>query len=285
MKIFIILSVLITLVSCGGKTGPAAPSLEDKTTAFIEALNIQLAKHAGVYDLHKQFTVQGGEWIVLYKDGLSGYGFHVINLKYFSIGDTFEDWNEKHTAMLNSFYTEIDALGGFNSVAGQQYYLDNLKNEMTGIYDNIIANPNGTYSIDETSPRFNLLDPNMVRDTLARDYTFSLDGNSQKDLESMGAKVEALEVAEMEDILVNYGLSSDRSEKLGKLMVSYNKIKTKRALTSREKDVFTKELTGLSFDKASSVLVEEGYDALVEKASVVNGVDPEAIKELLNEVI
>ena len=102
---------------------------------------------------------------------------------------------------------------------------------------------------------------------------------------SFSAKVEAMEVAEMEDMLLNYGLSAERSAKLGKLMNSYSKIKTKRALTSREKDVFTKELTGLSFDKATSVLVDEGYDALVEKASEVNGADPEAIKELLNEVM
>ena len=115
--------------------------------------------------------------------------------------------------------------------------------------------------------------------------TFSENTDSSKNLEAMGAKVEAMEVAEMEDKLINYGLSVDRAQTLGKLMNSYNKIKTKRALTSREKDVFTKELTGLSFDKASSVLVEQGYDALVEKASVVNGAHPEAIKELLNEVI
>ena len=114
---------------------------------------------------------------------------------------------------------------------------------------------------------------------------YSEKSDTTKDLESAGAKVEAMEVAELEDILVNYGLSTERASKLGKLMNSYSKIKTKRALTSREKDVFTKELTGLSFDKASSVLVDEGYDALVEKASEVNGADPEAIKELLNEVM
>ena len=115
--------------------------------------------------------------------------------------------------------------------------------------------------------------------------TFSEDADSSKDLEVMGAKVEAMEVAAMEESLINYGLSTERAQTLGKLMNSYSKIKTKRALTSREKDVFTKELTGLSFDKASSVLVDEGYDALVEKASEVNGADPEAIKALLNEVM
>lgn len=123
------------------------------------------------------------------------------------------------------------------------------------------------------------------RERLSEKYPFSLILATTKDLEGMGAKVEAMEVADMEDMLVNYGLSTDRAEKLGKLMVSYNSIKNKRALTAREKDVFTKELTGMSFEKATEVLVEEGYDALVEKASEVNGADPEAIKELLNEVM
>ena len=116
-------------------------------------------------------------------------------------------------------------------------------------------------------------------------WHLSQDGDTSKDLENTGAKIEALEVAELEETLMNYGLSTERSEKLGKLMNSYSKIKTKRALTPREKDVFTKELTGMSFNKASSVLVNEGYDILVEKASEVNGADPEAIKELLNEVM
>ncbi len=116
-------------------------------------------------------------------------------------------------------------------------------------------------------------------------WIFSQDTDSSKNLEAMGAKIEALEVAEMEDTLINYGLSTERSQKLGKLMVSYKKVKTKRGLTSREKDVFTKELTGMTFKKASETLVQEGYDALVEKASDINGIDPEAVKELLNEVM
>ena len=89
----------------------------------------------------------------------------------------------------------------------------------------------------------------------------------------------------MEERLINYGLSVDRASKLGKLMNSYSKIKTKRALTPREKNVFTKELTGMTFGKASSILVEEGYDVLIERASEINDVDPEAISELINEIM
>ena len=117
------------------------------------------------------------------------------------------------------------------------------------------------------------------------DVVFEESSTESKDLEKIGSKVEALEVAEMEEMLVEYGMSAERSEKLGKMMTSYSKVKTKRALTSREKDVFTKELTGMSFKKASSVLVDEGYDVLIERASEINDVDPEAISELINEIL
>ena len=98
----------------------------------------------------------------------------------------------------------------------------------------------------------------------------------------MGSKIE---VDSLKDQLLDYGFSDKKSMKIVRLANAFKSISSKRALTSREKDIFTKELTGLSFDKASSVLVDEGYDALVEKASAVNGADPEAIKELINEVL
>ncbi len=129
----------------------------------------------------------------------------------------------------------------------------------------------------------NLVDRGLFTDADGNIYEAGTD--SAKDLESVGAKVEAMEVEDLKDKLINYGLSEERTDKLSKLMVSYKKIQNKRGLTGREKDVFTKELTGMTFEKASSVLVEEGYDALVEKASDANGLDPEAIKELLNEVM
>jgi len=110
-------------------------------------------------------------------------------------------------------------------------------------------------------------------------------GSASKDLEKIGSAEESVEVAKMENTLIDYGFSADRAEKLGKLMVSYNKIKSTRSLNNREKDFFTKELTGMTFKKASEALVNHGYDSLVDKASEVNGADPEAIKELLNEIM
>ena len=41
----------------------------------------------------------------------------------------------------------------------------------------------------------------------------------------------------------------------------------------------------MTFKGAGNVIFNKGYDALVEKASEFNGADPEAIKELLNEVM
>ncbi len=58
----------------------------------------------------------------------------------------------------------------------------------------------------------------------------------------------------------------------------------KRALTSREKDIFSKELTGLSFDQAAEMMVDD-YEGLIERAADLNETSPEAIKELINNIM
>ena len=141
--------------------------------------------------------------------------------------------------------------------------------------------------IDEFEKKFSVDDGALAQWGIydRNQVIFEESNTKSKDLEKFGAKIESLEVAEMEERLINYGLSTERAETLGKLMNNYSKIKTKRALTSREKNIFTKELTGMSFDKATSVLVDEGYDVLIERASEINDVDPEAISELINEIM
>ena len=48
--------------------------------------------------------------------------------------------------------------------------------------------------------------------------------------------------------------------------------------------MFTKELTGMSFDEAATEMVED-YDGLIEKAAELNETSPEAIKELINTIM
>jgi hypothetical protein len=115
-------------------------------------------------------------------------------------------------------------------------------------------------------------------------YYFSEDQESSKDLESIGSRIDSTEVESIKDSLLSYGLSVERTEKLAKLMTSYKKISNKRALNASEKDVFTKELLGMTFDNAAKEMVEN-YDGLIETAAERNGTFPEAVKELVNSFL
>ena len=115
--------------------------------------------------------------------------------------------------------------------------------------------------------------------------TFENSWDTEKDLEKVGFKIEGVEIEKFEDNLINYGFSSERARYLGKLLFSYKKIKNKRELTIRERDLFTKEVLEITFKKASEILENDGYDVLINKASEVNGVGPEAVREVLNDVL
>ncbi|MBG07922.1 MAG: hypothetical protein CME68_04140 [Halobacteriovoraceae bacterium] len=116
-------------------------------------------------------------------------------------------------------------------------------------------------------------------------YYFSENGAAKKDLEALGASIESVEIEDIKDNLYNYGFSSERAEKLSRLLSSYRKIQNKRGLNERERDYFTNEVLGISFKEASEALVDDGLDSLIEKASEKNETDPEAIKELIEEIM
>jgi hypothetical protein len=115
-------------------------------------------------------------------------------------------------------------------------------------------------------------------------YLLTSDSDSKKDVEQIGSKIESAKVEEVKDTLVQYGLSAERSAKLSKLLTSYQSVVNKRALNAVEKDQFTKELLGMSFNQAAKEMVQD-YDGLIEKAAKLNGVSPEAVKDLVSELI
>lgn len=115
-------------------------------------------------------------------------------------------------------------------------------------------------------------------------YYFTEEKATSKDLESMGSRIESTEIEKIKESLLSFGLSGERTETLAKLALSYKKITNKRALSNFEKDQFTKELLGLTFEQASKEMVEN-YEGLIESVAKKNGTSPEAIKELINEYI
>ncbi len=112
-------------------------------------------------------------------------------------------------------------------------------------------------------------------------YYFTEGRESSKDLEFLGSRIESTEVESIKENLLSYGLSVERTEKLAKLFISYQKISNKRALNVLEKDLFSQELLGMTFDDAAKEMVEN-YDGLIETAAEKNGTGPEAIKELVS---
>ena len=261
MKILLVFLVLGTLFSCGGKPdlGRAIDEslLSEKQKSFLTELNQNLGGgHTDSGIVVKVDTEMGGEWIVIehfvkgntvIKPKVSK--FVAYNLADYIAGD-FDVWRS------SAVYSKLRL--------GEILDLEDIgSNRFEGKY--------GSYcGLGEIS---------------CTTVTFEDSTSIHKDLEKIGSKIEELEIETIKNNLMDFGFSDEKSSKVAKLSNAYKKIISKRALNSREKDLFTKELTGLSFDKASSVLVDEGYDALVEKASVVNGADPEAIKELLSEIM
>ena len=126
---------------------------------------------------------------------------------------------------------------------------------------------------------------NDIYEDTSGNWYFSENGAAKKDLEALGASIESVEIEEIKDNLYNYGFSSERAEKLSRLLSSYKKIKNKRGLNERERNYFTNEVLGISFKEASEALVGDGLDSLIEKASEKNEADPEAIKELIEEIM
>ena len=112
-----------------------------------------------------------------------------------------------------------------------------------------------------------------IDDITTDDFYFSEDIDSTKDLETIAATVEAQD-------LEQYGLST----KTAKMVKTLAKTAGKRALTAREKDMFAKELIGMSFDKAAEMMVED-YEGLIERAAELNETSPEVIKELINTIM
>jgi len=125
-------------------------------------------------------------------------------------------------------------------------------------------------------------------DRINEKYTYSIASTTLKDLEKMGAKTEGIDRKGLRDFLMNnYGFSADRSEEASKLIYSYEKLGKNRSLTTKERDMFTNSLLGFDYKTGKSALEKhiqgesQEMDELINIASEKNGVDPEAMMEIL----
>ncbi len=120
---------------------------------------------------------------------------------------------------------------------------------------------------------------------------FSTSQSSVKDLETLGAIVEKAESAATTKLLsVQYGLSQDRAEKLAKLGDQFKQITSQRELSTEDKDYFAKAAIGVDYAQYSSAMKDAAngkkasMDALVQKASALNGTSPEHTQKILKDL-
>lgn len=121
---------------------------------------------------------------------------------------------------------------------------------------------------------------------------FAQDAEGGKDLETVGARIETANVAELSERLVsNYGLSTERAQEVAKLSSSYNKLSSKRSLTETEMNKFSQELVGMNYSTAQSAMEKhfqgdsKEYNTLLQKAANKNGVDPEQVSSIMGELL
>ncbi len=321
MKILTILG-LVLLVSCGGKKTESITVIGTKTygghtltlysdgsqewthpAGFVaiedlDAHNAQAAQYVSdwndnssewtTYTLVKSNTLMGKGWILVKKaldDGKSPYTEELIafNMDNYLV-DSIHSIPEDGMVVLKSIQR-----GGLSEVENGIYNFSNPADAVIAGSYNLTTehSEKGIFALRESGITISHLiapgtgvasaldasDLGVDGFDFATDFYLSQDLDSKKDLENIASVIETEE-------LTQYGLST----KTAKMIKTLAKTAGKRALTVREKDLFAKELTGMSFDKAAEMMVED-YDGLLEKAAELNETSPEAIKELINTIM
>ena len=276
MKAIIAILVLTLAVSCGGsKQSVGLEGLELGTSGQEVKIQNFLTEYDEWDDTDfmpsevvKIDTEKGGNWIVV-KHTYSGTSpFEGDRAWYVAYNmDAYSPGN-----IDNFVHGSVDGFSGAVSsdVYPKDLYAENIVfvPSWDAFYSSGSSESMGTYTPIEEEDR-NL-------------WVFETTGSNNKDLEKMGAKIEGIQVEGLQNTLMYYGLSETRSHNMAKLAVTYNKITQKRSLNDREKDHFAQALLGMSFYKASSILVNEGHDALIDQAVEKHDLSPEAVKEILN---
>ncbi|MFZ8933659.1 MAG: hypothetical protein ACO20H_13415 [Bacteriovoracaceae bacterium] len=257
MKKLLLLIAVLGLVSCAGPKGTDGANGADGADAFnATELAVSIINSSPKASLIKKYISTSTS----VNDVLSSPS----NPNTFIWKDEFTD---------KFYYVDMTGFTGtLSSEDVMSFVVTNGVEVIQGLFYYTVGGNTGTLS-------------NFRYEDLNGNYYYSEANDSTKDLESFGSNIESVEVNELKENLVNYGLSAERSERVSSLLTSYRKVQNKRGLNKRERDYFTKELLGLSFDEASQTLVNEGMDSLIDSASEVNNADPEAIREIVEELI
>jgi hypothetical protein len=118
---------------------------------------------------------------------------------------------------------------------------------------------------------------------------FSENVASVKDLELMGSKVEDQNAVTLgEKLSAQYGLSNERGQVVAKTLAAYNKLASKRSLTSEEKNQFSTNLLGVDY-KTAERGIKSGdaneFQVLMDQAARTNGTTPEAVSAIIKDMV
>jgi|GEM_PF-2113325 len=128
--------------------------------------------------------------------------------------------------------------------------------------------------------------------TYAGDFAFDETAEGAKDLEKIKAIKETYATAKIASTLTaEYGLSTERSVKVAKMVNNWSKLSKKRSLTEADANSFSKELLGVNIKdaerayKAKAEGNDEAVQDLVEEAAKANQTSPEHVSALMEQLL
>ncbi|MBF0361344.1 MAG: hypothetical protein HQK49_10045 [Oligoflexia bacterium] len=191
--------------------------------------------------------------------------------KIHGISDTTNNYivvKDEHSGLYNAYdlnkYTQGMTYDAFIKNAGEK-----------GVIDNLFNNQDGTFT-----DRFNI------------EWIFEDTSPSTKDLEKIGALKDEMKIANVrEGLAADFGLSEERSAQIAKLVLQWNKLEKRRAMTDEDVRAFSKELLGVDLNTALNAYKKSlqgdkhELDLFIKKASEANFITPEKMQLILNQIV
>lgn len=278
-KLLLMFLLLLGMVSCG------------YGEKFIDDLN----KSGGNYSVAKNSTING---YIVVKDNNSGK-YYAVNYEkwksqgssnasaFFSNGgtDVVDIKSLEHTTRLETG-TRLESYEVFNGYRDQicsSYDNWDSYDPTTGLYYKRVV----SYRTEWRSIPYTY----TVNETLyhgENGWIFEETDENSKDLEGIGADLEAKDLVEKSEVIAGeFGLSEERSMKIARLHNTYSKITSKRSLSDADRDIFSKEILGIEYSKAKDAFKKHiqgdstEMNSLLEDAAEVNETSPEHLSEIL----
>lgn len=217
--------------SCSGGGGSAphvdacvsncGPVYVDKVDKFVDLLNDKYSYDSYFYVVKRPEQTLSEDFVVVYSNDS---GYVAYDIKDYRVGDSWYDYS------MHADYQEvyIDRVETDWHSGEKFYYGDAYNNDFFGSY--------------------------------AGEFVFEEADEKIKDLAKVVAVKEAFTLSKQsEAIAAEFGLSEEKATKVAKLASNWKKLSKDRSMTSKDADLFTKELLGVDVKT-----VETAYASMAE---------------------